>query len=275
MYFDENGLLTLSDENNNNQKDYNLRFESKSLNTKDKQTIAIKKSQIVENNLKNVWDGRSCFFGQQRDRHENLNLDPKDILTWLSLFDAFDEDTGQIYFFYPKVWESTISKVILDYWLNWKILKNRIFLDKNNIWLLSSLDRKSSLGLLFGLAVIYGRFDIKNTTLYSIQIQIPLFGKYMRHEEMFDNIAKILSDEFIFINTSKKITNDGLIYQISITDRELLSAFARHYKDLEITKIASKDLTEFQISALKQYLEEKKLKYDFFDWFVVKTLTKK
>jgi hypothetical protein len=54
---------------------------------------------------------------------------------------------------------------------------------------------KDILSYLFGLTLIYGKFDAKKRELASIKVQIPLFGQYLAQQEMLDKIIKDLQQE--------------------------------------------------------------------------------
>ena len=66
----------------------------------------------------------------------------------------------------------------------------------------------------------------------------------MKYEENFDTMKKQLAEEGIFISTSIQKTNDGIIYQISCNDYEILKNVANYTKGIEkIDKIPKHDLT--------------------------------
>lgn len=102
--------------------------------------------------------------------------------------------------------------------------------------------RGKYLSFLFALTLLYGKLSIKNNEFIGIKIHIPLFGQYMKYEEVFDTMQQQLADEGIFINTSKQKSNDGIIYQISCNDYELLRNFSDYAKSIEnISKITKED----------------------------------
>jgi hypothetical protein len=75
--------------------------------------------------------------------------------------------------------------------------------------------------------------DMKGKELSTIKIHIPLFGQFMKYEEMFDRIKKELAQDGIFITTSIQKANDGIIYQINSSDYELLQQMAIFYGPIE------------------------------------------
>jgi hypothetical protein len=86
---------------------------------------------------------------------------------------------------------------------------------------------------LFGLALVYGDFNIKNNDLKSVKIQIPLFGKYKENTALIEEVINTLKDNCIFLKINIQDTNDGIVYQITSSDFELLQIFARFYEPIE------------------------------------------
>lgn len=54
---------------------------------------------------------------------------------------------------------------------------------------------ENALGYLFGLFLIYGKWEEKKNELNAVKIQIPLSGQHLAHEEILDNIIKKLQQE--------------------------------------------------------------------------------
>lgn len=98
--------------------------------------------------------------------------------------------------------------------------------------------------------------DIKNNELIAIKIHIPLFGKYMKYEEAFDTMKQKLAQEGIFITTSTQKNAEGIIYQISSNDYELLKNFTEYAKDIEnIHKIPKYDIALENKKSLLEYIQ--------------------
>ena len=164
----------------------------------------------------------------------------------LCLFDSFDENTGEKYYFIPKFAEKEIevtNKKLEQLGISAKI-------EKSEKWCLIiwNLEPKEYSGkyfsFLFALTLLYGRLDIKNNELITIKVHIPLFWQFLKYEENFDTMKKQLAEEGIFISTSIQKTNDGIIYQISCNDYEILKNVANYTKGIEkIDKIPKHDLT--------------------------------
>ncbi len=116
--------------------------------------------------------------------------------------------------------------------------------------------RENYTSLLFMLMLLYGKMDTKNNELIAIKIQIPLFGQFLKYEEQFDSMKKQLAEEGIFINTSSQKNADGIIYQISCNDYELLSMIAKYYEPVEkFEKITKGEFTQEMKEKLIVFLE--------------------
>ncbi|HBB04781.1 TPA: hypothetical protein DCZ39_08020 [Patescibacteria group bacterium] len=111
------------------------------------------------------------------------------------------------------------------------------------------------LGYLFGLMLIYGKWEAKSKELNSIKIQIPLSGQHLVHEEDFDIIIKILQDKGIFLKADKLPNKNGITYQISSNDYELLEIFAQWYEAVEkFEKISKRVFTEEMKTKLIEFI---------------------
>lgn len=78
----------------------------------------------------------------------------------------------------------------------------------------------------------------------------------MKYEEHFDTIQQQLAEKGIFITTSKQTTNDGIIYQISCNDYELLKNFADYAKSIEnINKITKEEQALEYKKSLLEFLQ--------------------
>ena len=115
------------------------------------------------------------------------------------------------------------------------------------------------ISFLFALTLLYGKLDIKNNELIAVKIHIPLFGQFMKYEENFDIMKKQLAEEGTFISTSIQKTNDGIIYQISCNDYEILKNIANYAKAIEkIDKIPKYDVTLEYKNQLIEFIETNK-----------------
>ncbi|MBU0626249.1 hypothetical protein KKG31_05890 [Patescibacteria group bacterium] len=97
--------------------------------------------------------------------------------------------------------------------------------------------------------------------MISIKIQLPLFGHYLKYTESLDEMMMKLQQHGIFMKADKLDTNNGIIYQISCNDYELLEVFAKWYERVEkFGKITKSDFTqEMKKNLLAFVLEDKQI----------------
>jgi len=86
---------------------------------------------------------------------------------------------------------------------------------------------------LFGLVLVYGNLQIKDWDLKAIKVQIPLFGKYMDKQDIIDETLAVLAENGLYVNKNIQRTDDGIIYELTSSDYELLQHFARFYEPIE------------------------------------------
>lgn len=111
------------------------------------------------------------------------------------------------------------------------------------------------LGYFFGLMLIYGKWEGKNKELSSIKIQISLFGQYLAQQEFLDMMIKKLQTNGIFLKADKLPNKNGIVYQISSNDYELLEIFARRYEPVEkFGKITKREFTEEMKTKLVEFI---------------------
>ena len=114
----------------------------------------------------------------------------------------------------------------------------------------------SLLGYFFGLMLIYGKWEEKGDALNSIKIQIPLAGQYLAHEEDLDVRIDMLQRRGIFLKADKLPNKNGMVYQISSNDYELLEIFAQWYQAVEkFEKITKHEFTQEMKIAVINFIE--------------------
>ena len=112
------------------------------------------------------------------------------------------------------------------------------------------------LSFLFMLTLLYGKFDITKNELVSIKIQIPLFGQFLRYGVLLTMMIKDLVAEGIFLRADVLMNNNGMTYQISSNDYELLEIFATWYEPVEkFEKISKVIFTQEMKGRLLEFLE--------------------
>jgi hypothetical protein len=169
-----------------------------------------------------------------------LILNTAGAINALTLYKWYDESTAKHYAFLYKYPTNNINILNTqlqllgiqaniyktDKWLivDTTIAKNTIESDITNI--------DTIISYLFVLTILYGKMDIKDTSLMGIKIHIHLFGAYLKEQAIFDTLLYFLQTKGIFLQKSIVQSNDGIIYQISSQDYEILAAFAHLYKSI-------------------------------------------
>lgn len=245
IQIDKNNLLTIFNENIPQNKEYTYNVSGYTFSDFDTGIIVLHKKEWKIINLKNLGDNMNVIYLAQRPEIQTP-FDKEGFIKGLYLFDSFDENTGEKYYFIPKFAEKEIevtNKKLEQLGISAKI-------EKSEKWCLITWNLKPQehrwkyLSFLLALMFLYGKMDIKNNELIAVKIHIPLFGQFLKYEENFDNMKKELAEEGIFISTSIQKTNDGIIYQISCNDYEVLKNVANYTKGIEkIDKIPKHDLT--------------------------------
>ena len=218
-----------------------------------------KEIKLIES--KNLWSTMNVFFLKD----DSLKLDgcTDNIKKWIfvacNIFSAFDEDNGWFYSFLPyfptKVVDEKnelFQKLWLDIQLSnsskWVLIKS----DKANI---EDLDIEWKIWFLFGLSVLYWKFENKWDKLSAIKIQLPLFGQFLAIWDEIKNIQKKLQENGIFIQISENIQWDKHTYEITSNDYELLKIFAKLYLPVEnFSQITKREQTQEAIEELKVFL---------------------
>lgn len=271
----QNNLLTISNENIPQTKEYTYNASGYTFSDYDKWIIVLHKKEWKIVNLKNLWDNMNVVY--IKSQNETYEFNEVFFNKTLCLFKWFDETKWIIYNYIPWYWEQQIQK--MNNMLNTLNIKtilqktnkgcevknnSEAFLFSSNIKKLEdwknvdniSFKNEDILNILFALLLFYGKFEGKNKELSSIKIQIPLAGQYMKEQEELNNIVHLLQKKWIFLKTSKQTTNDGIIYQISSNDYELLEIFAKWYEPVEkFEKITKREFTQEMKTKLIEFIK--------------------
>lgn len=235
LAIDQNNLLVIENPNIPQNKKYNYNVSGYKFSSFDKGLLVYHKKQFKLINMKDLWDKMWVILVWESDDNlKKINLDINSMNNALKLFEGFDEDNGEKYNFLYKFAENKIEDLNKKLSLLW----SNINLKKTNKWICCPMDEEDSddndaLSFLFWLALVYGSIDIKNWNLKSIKIQVPLFGTYREKSELLDTVIEFISVNNIFLKTNIQETNDGIVYQITSSDFELLQIFARFYEPIE------------------------------------------
>lgn len=235
LIIDQHGFLSIEHPEIPQVKQYTYHVAGYQFSDWDKWMIVLHKKDFKIMNLKNFGDWMSIIFVKSFGCWM-FDLDKNLMAQAYGMFSAFDEVSGDQKFFWPGThWYSNLLEAVS---CNWKF---------------DSL--RDKLSFLYGLTLLYGKFESKKGELMSIKIQIPLFGQYLKYQEGFDNIISDLQNNGIFIKKDTLETNNGIIYQISTNDWELLDIFAKWHEAIEkFEKISKKIFTDEMKDKLVAFL---------------------
>lgn len=222
-----------------------------------------KEIKLIES--KNLWSTMNVFF--IKDWILEINELTHNLKSWIStactIFSSFDEENWWFYNFLPYFpiksveWKNELFKKL---WLNiqlsnsskWVLIKNNSSHDKINI---ENLDTEWKIWFLFGLILLYWKFEKRGDKLSTIKIQLPLFGQFLSIWDEIKNIQKTLQNEWIFIQISENIQWDKHTYEITSNDYELLEIFSHLYIPVEkFSQITKREQAQEAIDALKFFL---------------------
>ncbi len=231
---DDNNILSIENENIPQVKQYSYNVSGYSFSDFDKWIIVYHKKQFKIINLKDLGDKMWVILvWEHDDEYEDMELDLESMESALKIFDWFDENTGEKYYFLYKYGENKMNE------LQEKISKlgSKIELKKTEKWIcLPLVDEElvyNPISFLFGLVLVYGNLQIKDWDLKAIKVQIPLFGKYMEAQDIIDEMVAVLAENGLYVNKNILRTDDGIIYELTSSDYELLQHFARFYEPIE------------------------------------------
>ena len=224
-----------------------------------------KEIKLIES--KNLWSTMNVFF--LKDWVLNVNKLTNNIKDWIStacqIFSAFDEENWWFYNFLPYFPTKAVeekNELLKKLWLNielsnsskWVLIKNNETDNKVNI---EDLDIEWKIWFLFGLTVLYWKFENKWEKLSAIKIQLPLFWQFLSIWDEIKNIQKSLQEEWIFIQISENIQWDKHTYEITSNDYEFLEIFAKIYLPVEkFSQITKREQAQEAIESLKTFLEK-------------------
>ena len=223
-----------------------------------------KEIKLIES--KNLWSTMNVFLLKNWELHVNgLTNNVKDwISTACHIFNAFDEENWWFYNFLPYFPTKSVeekNELFQKLWLNIQLSSSsRWVLIENNEWNnevnIEALDIEWKIWFLFGLTLLYWKFENKWEKLSAIKIQLPLFGQFLSIWDGIRNIQKTLQNEWVFIQISENVQWDKRIYEITFNDYELLGIFAKLYLSVEnFSQITKREQAQEAIEALKMFLE--------------------
>ena len=259
-----NHFLVKHDENLDTWKNYRHNFQWMIFEWENCIFYVWHKKEIKPLASKNSWSTMTVFYIKD-SQLGSFSLD-ENIKNWIvsacRIFAAFDEENWWNYYFLPYFQTKLIeekNQIFQKLWINlsltssqkWVLIENIESSLTSNI---EDLDIRWQIWLLFGLALLYGKFETKWDKLSSIKIQLPLFGQYLTLWDNLINIQKSLQEQWIFLQISENIQWEKHIYEITSNDYELLSAFADLYLPVEnLTQITKREQTQEAVDSLKNF----------------------
>lgn len=267
MFIDQNKILCVDTNQKNihvNKKQYSHILGGYAVKDFDKKVFVWHKKEIKEVHWKDLWNTMSVFWLEAMgDDYEDARhgvLDPKSIVAGISMFQAYDEEKWEKYYFLPKY---SLEKMQA---LKQKLHDLAIDLDLQNTdkWVIFSAQDKllevQTLWYLFGLSLAYGKREIKEWDLKSVKIQVSLFGQYLEKQEELDMKILHLQHNGLFVTKTVQSTNSGLVYQIVVSDYEVLQIWDNLYQKIEnIEKISKYEQMLEAKEKLIGYIKDNKL----------------
>lgn len=235
LLIDQHGFLCIEHPEIPQVKQYTYQVAGYQFSDRDKGMVVLHKKDFKVLNLKHFGDGMNVVFVKNNGCWK-LNLNKDMLAQGYGLFSSFDEVSGEQKYFWPG------ARGNLDF-----------VVPAPCVWNFSSTEE--ILSLLYGLTLLYGKFEAKGKELLSIKIQIPLFWQYLSYQEYFDVMLGDLQKQGIFLKKDLVETNNGIIYQISSNDWELLETFAKWHEAIEkFEKISKKAFTDEMKNVLVAFL---------------------
>ncbi len=270
LTIDSNNILCAS-ETIEQGKIYSHSFQWLDISSHDKTIFVDHKKKIKTMQFKDIGSNMSVFYVTQRNKplwNDPLTLDTSGALAALSLYKSYDEKNDKQYAFLYKYPSNNIN--ILNTQLHMLGIGSKIhhtdkwlIVTSEHIQQYSSSDTndiQAMMSYLFVLTLLYGKMDIKIDSLMSIKIHVHLFGAYMKEQQILDTMIYFLQNKWLFFQKSIIESNDGIIYQLSTQDYEVLTGFAQLYKSIaKIDKIPTFDkmlLSKQSLLSTITYLRE-------------------
>lgn len=256
-------FLTKQDEKLNTGKTYRHNFQWFSFDQENCIFYVWHKKEIKLIESKNLWSTMNVFcikdwFLNIKDLNENIT-------SWIStacqIFSAFDEENWWTYNFLPYFPTKLVEEkntIFQKLWLNISLSNNPKWVLIKSGWNTSNiddLDIQPQIWFLFGLTLLYWKFENKWEKLSAIKIQLPLFGQFLSIWDKIKDIQRNLQNEWIFIQISENTQWDKCTYEITSNDYELLEIFSKLCLPVEnFSQITKREQTQEAIEALKVFL---------------------
>jgi len=267
-YIDEYGFLALHREDVDTGKTYQISFQGYTMVSANKMLIVYHKKTIKLIELKNIGDTMGVFYVKEKaesskPKDESWKLNKESCILAGKLFEAWDEEKGVMYHFLPYFPLKEVEKKAemfqqLGIPLKVSATEKGVLIEGEGSGSLEDLDgREQIISFLFGLVLLFGKFESKEGQLNSIKIHLPLFGQYLSIQEKLEGMIASLQQQGIFLQWSKNEQQGTTSFQISSNDYELLQIFADWYKPVEnFTQITKREQTAQAIQLLNAFVEQ-------------------
>lgn len=258
---DSFGLLSLESKLLDTGKIYQHSFQGYQISSENHEVFVYHKKGVKIIEFKNIGSTMGVFHIQQREVLKFFPLNIEAFTKAWHLFEAWDEDIGQQYFFLPYFPSKEIEQK--NTLLKQVDIKERLIQSPKGV-VFSNNEKNDSqpenleevLSFLFGLVLLFGKLETKGDHLNAFKFHLPLFGQYLQIEEKIESIIKILQQEGIFLQSSKNEHNGQISYQVSSNDWEVLQLFSEWYKDIEkLSKITKKELALQAVEQVITFLQ--------------------
>lgn len=241
IWIDKNNLLVIENPNIPQTKEYTYDVGGYVFSDFDKWMIVYHKKEFKIINLKNLGDNMWVLYTWNKwDTSSKLDLEA--FTSAICNYSSYDEETWKSYYFLPKINEKEIENLNNSFTKLWAKIK----LEKTNKWIIvnweSTEKNENILAKFFAWTLLYGKLDIKKWELLSFKFHLPLFWAHLAQKEEIDNSIKELNKIWIFVKKDILETNDGIVYQVSGNDYEILQSFSNWHQSIEkINKIPKHD----------------------------------
>lgn len=270
LYIDNQNLLCIS-HTIDNPKEYSQELSGYTITNTDRVLAVLHKKQIKQIHFKDIGSSMAVFYisGRKKTIYDNWkHLSVDGALTALLFFKSYSETRKSSYAFLYKYPSNNIN--ILNTQLGLLKLPAKALQTEEGLIITTEREPQNNdntlgtmhdiVSFLYILTLLYGKFDIKDGLLHSAAIHMPLFGSYLKDQNIFDTLIFGLQQQGIFLDKRIEESNNGIIYQLSITDYEVLASFAHFHKVIaKIEKISTLDKLLYHTQLLIHHLDKEDL----------------
>ena len=254
-------------------KVYHQNFQDYLVDSPNEPWIVFHKKQLKVVDFKDIGSTMGVILLLPRKKSEKIWLSMQAIAFSWRLFSGFDEFTGEQYCYLPHFplkdifsLQNTFSRLDFPFTIT-QTEKGVLFGCEDVLWSQNQFSfplfqtSVEKLSFLFGLTLLYGKFELKGNELKSIKIHLPLFWQYLQYKDSFNAMIQNLQEDYYFFQVSENMQWDACSYQITSNDWEVLQLFSEWMKQ------------EVVISKNLLYQQVKDLLPQFFDDLAIENKT--